>query len=45
MASSAFSLRGHNLKAKLVKKISPRYNFLTNRVVNDCDDLLELVAK
>ena len=40
--SSAYSLRGHNLKLRreLVKKnCSPRYNFLTNRVVNDCNDL------
>ena len=47
-ASSSFCLREHNLKLRreLVKKNgSPRYNFLTNRVVNDWNDLPEVVVK
>ena len=35
-ASSAFGLRGHNLKLRResVKKCSPRYDILTKRMVN-----------
>ena len=46
-ASSAFGLRGHNLKLRreLVKNCSPRYKFLTNRVVNDWNNLPEGVVK
>ena len=46
-ASSAFSLRGHNLKLRreLLKNCSPRYNFLTNMMENGWIDLPEVVVK
>ena len=47
LASSAFGLREHNLKLRkeLVKNCSPRYNFLTYRVVNDLNSLPDGVVK
>ena len=46
-ASSAFGLRGHNLKFRreLIKNFSPQCNFLTNRVVNDWNNLPVGVVK
>ncbi len=46
-SSSDFGLRGHNIKLRreLVKNCSPLCNFLTNRLVNDWNNLPEKVFK
>ena len=45
--SSSFSLREFNLKLRrgIGKNGSPSFNFLANRVVNDCNCLPELIVR